>query len=57
MLQAVIEFMAWRIEELKLLQEHHKNPQFERIITDDTRVIMEAIAEQTSLEKQYGIKY
>lgn len=55
MLQAVIEFMAWRIEEVKLLMEHTKSPQFERIITDDTRVIMEAIAEQTSLEKQYGI--
>lgn len=55
MLQAVIEFMAWRIEQVKLITEHLKSPQYERIITDDTRVILETITKQIALEKEFGI--
>lgn len=55
MLQAVIDFMAWRIEQIKLLTEHLKSPQYERIITDDTRVILETITKQIALEKEFGI--
>jgi len=49
-MRAILEFMAWRIEEVKVIQAHHHSAQFERIITDDVRVMLDTITAQLKVE-------
>lgn len=54
-LDALLMFMAWRVEEVKIINAHLNNPGYERIITDDVRVILDTLMAQMKFEDKMGI--
>lgn len=54
-LSQIIKFVAWRIEEVKLINAHNVDSRWEKIITDDLRVLLDSISALQKFEDKMGI--